>query len=596
MARSVWFKRMFFLPVAMVAMLVVAFSVSAAPTIGPFDDSFYTVPTPLPSGSHGDLIRYRRADSIIPGAPGFDAWNVLYLSTDGVGNRNAVTGTVFMPDNYNGRVMTYAIGTHGLASMCAPSKQYDMGIDYENANIVAALNAGYALVVTDNPGFTNGDIPSYMVGIAQGHASLDIITAAKQIPLTGINDNAKVAIWGYSQGGQTACWAGQLQPSYLPNINLVGVAAGGVPGDLIATGHYIDGKVGSSFLLQVVMGFWSQYPDQVPLWDLANDEGKEAMERAQEVCTFGALFEFMHVELSEFVTGNPSLDELIDTYVYGPLMDQKLGNMDIEAPLYMYHGTMDEIIPLEQSLELKEAYCDMGMNVTYGVYPGEHIITQFQAATTVLDWLNDRFNGESDRGTCFTLNRRPVANNNPLEGDFIVSMNNWPLKASMHLARLDQDVFMPEDSTYSVDSNMNTNQVVGEMNIPDFKAPIKVLVNLNVGLKVEPTEPMTGNVSLDDEGGLHIHGHQYVIVSVDGVGLTRLAAIPIRLETEEPVDFAVDFDGPISVLGSGDLTFTGETTFPPMTGGMFKTLFTALMSGPGQTYSFNVSPPAPTKW
>lgn len=596
MVRSVWLKRLVLTPIVLMATMAIAFSVSAAPEYGPLNDSFYTVPSPLPSGNHGDLIRYRKANADIAGAPGYKAWNVMYLSTDGIGSKNAVTGTVFMPDSSNGRIMTYAIGTHGLAPDCAPSKQYDMGIDYENANIAAALSAGYILVVTDNPGFTNGDIPSYMVGIAQGHAALDIITASKQIPLAGIASDAKVAIWGFSQGGQTACWAGQLQPTYLPNINLVAVAAGGVPADLIETGYYIDGKVGSSFLLQVVMGLWSQYPDQVPLEELANADGKAAMERAQEVCTFGALFEFMHVTISEFVVGNPSLEELIDTYVYEPLMDQKLGNIKINAPVYLYHGTMDEIIPLEQSLELKEAYCDLGMNVTYGVYPGEHIITQFQAADTVLSWLNDRFNGKFDLGTCVTLNRRPVANNNPLEGDFIVSMNEWPLDASMHLARLDQDVFMPADSTYSVDSNMNTNEVVGVMNIPAFKAPIKVLINLNVGLIVEPAQDMTGAVELDDIGDLHIHGNQLVNISVDGVGLTRLAAIPIRLHTEEPVNFAVDFDGPISALGSGDLTFTGETTFPPMVGGMFDTLFTALMSGPGQTYSFNVSPPAPTKW
>jgi hypothetical protein len=30
--------------------------------------------------------------------------------------------------------------------------------------------------------------------------------------------------------------------------------------------------------------------------------------------------------------------------------------------------------------------------------------------------------------------------------------------------------------------------------------------------------------------------------------------------------------------------------------GMFNSLFTTLMSGPGQQYSFNVSPPPPTTW
>lgn len=603
MNRSALRNPIYYLVVLLLISCAVSLSVHADETT--YNDSFYTAPSPLPGGSHGDLIRYRAAEVIIPSAPSFDAWNVMYLSTDALGNPNAVTGTVVIPrQNCNDRILSYAVGTHGLSHMCAASEQLTLGTDYENSNFAAVLRAGYILLVTDNAGFTNGDVPSYMVGLSQGHACLDIITASKQIPSIGIDEDADVAIWGYSQGGQTACWAGQLQPDYLPDINLVGVAAGGVPADLIETGYNIDGKVGSSFLLQVVMGLWSQYPDQVPLYELANDKGKAAMDLAQEVCVFGALFEFMKVELSEYVTGNPSLEELIDTYVRGPLEDQKLGDMKIKAPVYLYHGTADEFIPLDPALQLKEDYCHQFMNVTFGVYPGEHIITQFQAAPYVLDWMNDRFEGKLSLGTCVTLKDLPVADHNPLTGDFIVSMKEWQLIASMHLNTLDQDVFMPEESTYTVDSNMDTNTVTGDLNIPDWAAPIKVVLPLKVGLLVQPAyvddefpdSSMAGAVELDDVGNLHIHGHQYVNIAVEGLGLTGLTAIPIKLVTEEPVDFPIDFDGPISSLGDGSLLFTGETTFPPMTGGMFDTLFTVLMSGPGQTYSYNVVPPEPTTW
>jgi pimeloyl-ACP methyl ester carboxylesterase len=577
--------------------MILAVSAIAAPQPGPLDDSFYTVPTPLPSGSHGDLIWYRDASAIIPEAPAYRAWNVLYLSTDAVETPNAVTGTVLVPQTgRNGRVISYAVGTHGLAPVCAPSKQLDMGLDYENANIAAALQAGYAVLITDNPGYTNGDVPSYMVGIAQGHACLDIITAAKQIPQVPIRADAQAAIWGYSQGGQTAAWAGQLQPGYMPDLDLVGVAAGGVPADLIDVGYNIDGKVGSAFLLQVVMGLWSQYPDAVPLETLANDKGKTAIAKAQEVCTFGALFEFMHQELSEYVVGNPPLSELIDDYVYQPLTDQKLGGAAIQAPVYLYHGTADEIIPLEQHLQLKETYCSMGVNTTFGVYPGDHIITQFQAAPYVLAWIEDRFDGVPTRGTCSTMNPRPEPDHNPLEGDFIVSLNQWPLNAMVHLKTLNQDVVMPEESTFSADTNMTQNEITGSLSIPVFTAPIRVVLPLKVEMSIEASQPMTGETSLDEDGQLYVNGVAYSTISISGIGLTRLTGIPINLHTEEPVAFPIRFDGPISSLGNGKLTFTGTTTFPPMTGGMFKALFSALMSGPGQTYEFTVAPPEPRQW
>ncbi|MDX1587756.1 MAG: hypothetical protein R3296_02365 [Oleiphilaceae bacterium] len=73
--------------------------------------------------------------------------------------------------------------------------------------------------------------------------------------------------------------------------------------------------------------------------------------------------------------------------------------------------------------------------------------------------------------------------------------------------------------------------------------------------------------------------------------------IPFGCETEEPVNFPLDFAGPVSAMGSGSLRFSGTTSFPPMTGcGLFNGLFSSLMSGPGQAYQFTVAPPAPVEW
>ena len=601
MSRLLWYKRIFF--ALMVAMVFSSVPAMAAPAPGPSGMAFYTPPSPLPPGAHGDLIWYRPASATPPGAPDAYTWNVLYRSIDGLGNPNLVTGTVLVPkapwtNLFTRRpIVIYAVGTHGLGQSCAPSIQLENGTDYENANITAALKAGYAVLVTDNPGYTTGNVPSYMVGTAQGHAALDIAKAALQIPSITISKYAKVGIWGYSQGGQTAVWAGQLQPTYMPDLNLVGVAAGGVPADLIEVGNYIDGNVGSAFLLQVIMGLWAQYPEDIPLYSMANETGLAAMDAVQNMCVFEALFEFMNLSISELVIGNPTLSELIDEYVYGQLTSQKLGDIKIKSPVYLYHGTADEFIPLEQHLLLKEKFCSMGVNVSFGVYPGEHIITQFQAAPYVLSWLKDRFNGRWLANTCSTSNPRPVTTANPLDGDFIVSLNQWPLDARVHLKTLNQDVNMPDTSTFTADTNMITNVIDGSLSVPDFYTPIWIaIIPLSVKLGIVPAEPMVGEVSLDSMGQLHVQGHAYTTIQIKTAGISVIQ-IPFGCETESSVDFPLDFDGPISSLGNGNLTFSGTTTFPPMTGcGMFNALFTTLMSGPGQTFSFNVSPPEPATW
>ncbi|MGH3640489.1 MAG: lipase family protein, partial [Mycobacterium sp.] len=109
------------------------------------------------------------------------------------------------------------------------------GKEYEIANIVAALKRGYAVVITDYDGYTLGGKPTYSVAGNAGRAVLDIVRAADDIPLVGISASNKTAIWGYSIGGQAAASAGELESSYAAELNIVAVAAGGVPADLRAT-------------------------------------------------------------------------------------------------------------------------------------------------------------------------------------------------------------------------------------------------------------------------------------------------------------------------------------------------------------------------
>ena len=57
------------------------------------DDSFYLPPEPLPAGLPGDVIRSRPSLAGPPGARALaDAWQVMYMSTDGLGKPVVVMG------------------------------------------------------------------------------------------------------------------------------------------------------------------------------------------------------------------------------------------------------------------------------------------------------------------------------------------------------------------------------------------------------------------------------------------------------------------------------------------------------------------------
>jgi len=572
---------------------------TASPLQGPTDNDFYSPPTVF-DGGHGDLIWYRQADvNLGARTPPVNSWNVLYHSTDALGAPNKVTGTVIIPINtWKGDserpVIIYTAGTHGAAQHCAPSMQMTNGTDYENANIVAALDKGYSVLITDYAGYTTGDTPTYMVGLSQAQAALDISDAAMQIPGANISTQAATAIWGYSQGGQTAAWASEIQHVYSPDMKLVAVAAGGTPANLLETSKTLDGGTGAAFMLGATIGLSEQYPTDWPLNDLLNETGKDAVEASKNECIFESLFNYMNNDIGMYTIGNKGLDQMLAEQPAAKqrLLEQNVGDNTVSVPLYQYHGQADEIIPVEQHYALKEQYCKKFDDVTFDLYPSEHMVTLFQATPYVLSWLGDRFDGKPTQATCDTQKPSPVSTALPGGSDFIVAMNNWLLNINMKLKTLGQEVALSK-ATVIADANLTQKTFNGSMSIPDIKTKLNIILPLDVKLSVTSASPISGYSSLDNEGILRISGTAYVNLKVISAGFGWFQ-IPFGCETETPAEFPLSFEGPISDLGAGNLSFTGITDFPNMRScGWFNGLFTILISGPGQEYAISMSPPAP---
>ena len=378
-------------------------------------------------------------------------------------------------------------------------------------------------------------------------------------------------------------------------MNLVGVAAGGVPGDFLTTAHYLDGGNGSSFLFGGIIGLSTQYPTAIPLNDLTNAAGKAAITRGKQQCVFESLFDLMNKNVSEFTVNNQSLDQILNTLPAAKqaVLAQDLGADKVSVPLYQYHGQADEFIPLAQAVSLKKKYCSKFSNVTFDVYPSEHIVTQFQAAPKVLGWLGDRFSGKTAAGTCSYGGADPQTTANPVNGNFVVSLKEWLLTASVGLKTLGQTVTMPANSSFTADADITAKRLTGALNVPDFKQTLSIIgLPIQVGLSVRPTGQTTGTVALDNAGQLKIRGTAYADIVV-----TSVLGIPFgECKTTSPVEFPINFDGPVSSLGNGKLTFTGTTSFPSIKGCFISAILSTLMSGSGQTYSFTVSPKAPVQY
>ncbi|WP_409463761.1 lipase family protein [Amycolatopsis sp. GA6-003] len=388
---------------ALVALvLAAAFAPVAAaapdPGTGPADDSFYTPPSPLPAGKPGDIIRWRPSKAG-PRKASVDAWQVMYLSTNALGKPDAVTGTVLVPKNADratAPVVAFAPGTHGPAFACTPSKMIDLGAFYEQPGLDDLLDAGYAVAVPDYEGYQSSPKTTYVVGRSEGPAVIDAVRAAQRLAPAGLSSTAKVVFRGYSQGGGAAVWAGELQPSYAPELNLAGIAAGGVPADLVQVTLQLDGKFGFGVFAYALLGLDQAYPE-LKLDSFLSDNGRAKLaEMKQSACTFELLTTYANQKISDYTT-SPGYIQPAWT---ARLAENKLGGSPPKAPLFLYHATGDQLVQFSQADALHKTYCAAGVQETWKTYDTDHITLVYTGNADVLSFVKDRIAGKPAAANC----------------------------------------------------------------------------------------------------------------------------------------------------------------------------------------------------
>jgi pimeloyl-ACP methyl ester carboxylesterase len=387
----------------------------AAQSNGP-NGSFYQIPLTPPAGTvAGQLLYYEPQPGDVSQLPNTTDWQVAYASTDAQGNPDVVTGTVIVPTAaWTGTgprpIVDYAVGTQGLGPSCAPSRQFNAaGVEYEDPNINAALAKGYAVVVTDYQweGPDNTPPGAYVVGRSEGQAVLDMAKVGQQIPGSGLSYRAPVIVWGYSQGGGAATWAGQLAPTYAPQVNLVGVAAGGVPGDLVQVGENLNGGAFAAFLGDALVGFHDAYP-ALPWSTLITPAGVTALDTLVSQCLVTQLTDFAFQNISTYVVGNPTLPQL--------LANQPQWVSDLEynspgqtgahigVPVFMYRADLDEVIPTTVEDAVYHNLCASGTVIQSATYPGDHALTDFEAQSDALTFIGNVLGGKAPTNSCTSNN------------------------------------------------------------------------------------------------------------------------------------------------------------------------------------------------
>jgi hypothetical protein len=173
--------------------------------------------------------------------------------------------------------------------------------------------------------------------------------------------------------------------------------------------------------------------------------------------------------------------------------------------------------------------------------------------------------------------------------DIVLPFTDYKVAGSLTVKKLNQSITLPPGSTFNGSANLTTQQLSGNVFIPEFTSTVRVLgIPTQVTTKLDQVQPVQGTVSLDSNFNVHLRSTTTALLRIEKLRL-GLLGVPTTCRTAEPILLTLDYDGPLVY----PLAFNGTTTIPRLTGcGLLGPALGSLLSGPGNAYHVEISPPS----
>lgn len=383
--------------------LVTAGGAAAAPMYPASDpDPFYAQSRGVDSRAEGDPIAVRPMPAL-PAFPGADVWQVKYRTTDSQEHPISSVTTVLVPRNrpVDGPLLSYQHIINALGPRCAPSRTlYSNDPDVvirEAPALNLVLQRGWAVALPDHLG------PNSAYGAAKlgGVITLDGIRAVQRVPELNLAESP-VGLAGYSGGGMASAWAAALAPTYAPELNIVGVAEGGVPMNIGKMANGLGSQPHPAFGLAMAaaLGLEREYPNRLPISEQLNDRGLAMRGEIADACTNGILAAGAGLSVTEVARTTDLMSS--------PQAWEVLNENSVElypgvptAPIFEWHSPTDALIPVDSIEATMARYCAAGARVQSELFPSpDHLTTAVLGLPSALDYLDARFRGEPAPSNC----------------------------------------------------------------------------------------------------------------------------------------------------------------------------------------------------
>jgi pimeloyl-ACP methyl ester carboxylesterase len=362
-------------------------------------DAFYSPPMPLVAAPPGTVIRSERITDAEDLPPLAVAYRVLYHSESITGADIAVSGTVVIPGQPSPAggypIATWAHATAGLADQCAPSIQVTPTAPY----LYQLLDAGMIVASTDYQGLGTPGTDPYLVGQSEGQSVLDAARGARNLVDGAASDS--VIIFGHSQGGQAALFAGQIAKAYAPDLFVVGVVAAAPVSNVGDFARDIPGTGSNPLSAYAVMALyaWSLTYGDMPLSSVFTPSAISTLPALDQVCSD---------QVTDTYAGVPTHQIFVPGWKNSPAVQTHLaqnqpGLAPISAPILLVQGTSDALIPYATTTALvNDRLCRAHHDtVEYVALQGaNHGTVVGLAQSDVLQWIAARFAGQPAPDTC----------------------------------------------------------------------------------------------------------------------------------------------------------------------------------------------------
>lgn len=398
-----WWLRSWHVARAGAALLVALALLGVSSTLrsgSPSPDAFYGAPDDVPS-EPGSLLRAEPFDRAIP--DGARAWRILYTTTRDEGEAAVASALVVAPRSPEPDplpVIAWAHGTTGASPGCAPSLLRDPFAAGATPALDEVVERGWAMVATDYVGLGTVGPHPYLIGQGEGRSVLDAVRAARQ--LSDLDLGERTVIWGHSQGGNAALWAGQLADSYAPDVAVDGVAALAPASDLPALVANLDVVPGGAIFASYVVASYADVYDDVAFDDYVRPTARlqvreMASRRLAEPEVFVSVVSSLLFDRSIW-----SRDPV--SGAFGERLAENVPDEPLSAPLLLAQGDSDALVLPAAQDAYAESRCALGDTMDYRVYEGfDHVGVVGADSPLIADllsWTQDRIDGRPAPSTC----------------------------------------------------------------------------------------------------------------------------------------------------------------------------------------------------